>query len=759
MFIYISFGGSMAGKSVKAGNLLARKDTPVDTLWYISEGKVLAKNGNITINLKKGDFIGISDFLSGINSFDYYAAEDATIVSFCSRDQLMQSNFFSSKPENSRAIALSMNHYVRDAYIYMNTLCTRSEKIATYTRDVYDNYLKICRELHTDIELLESMDDLDDAIFLSYSHKCIYQYHKGTLMQLSNKDTATTLIENLVVPGYMIHAVGDLQEVLRSIEYVSMVIDGYNEALVNANKDDLLNRFCSLYKTIGDGHSMSETIMNTMIGICEQAIEVPKDIREKRVEELKKLSESFSTASDDTDKSVVSKLTNSLDQIIEYAKFTGTKKTILKKCIDEYKNLADQNSTEDDARRIRKEIEQHFYELYLAVLEVYLEDMEHPTIVKMFLNFGYLDEELAGIDNAVELYDLAQTYKGRPDQGIFTGLEWLIAIFTREREPSINEFDQNYEAFIKEQAGNGRIPQDKLKLYLKDRGQMVMFELSNMFKSASRMCSGRIMNFCPIFCENQILRSAKEDLIDATDVLKAAKEIIDIDYTLFYRDSLHVYNKKENIHDIVHVEIRPDIILMPVVGSRGAMWQEISGRDRMTPARMMLPVFSVESINKALLRMFAEYRWEMCKRTQGARWNDVTDPSLTSLYYDYLQFYRKNSSISVEQKEKIKLGLQRARNVYKEFFINDYIEYIKYESQGSPHLIKASRNILYMECPFSIDIRNKIASNPLYSELDHRLKIKYAQQLHKLENLEKKLSKLSADPHKEIEWERMYYRI
>ena len=67
--------------------------------------------------------------------------------------------------------------------------------------------------------------------------------------------------------------------------------------------------------------------------------------------------------------------------------------------------------------------------------------------------------------------------------------------------------------------------------------------------------------------------------------------------------------------------------------------------------------------------MCAEFRWEMCKRVQGARWNDVSDPSLTSLFCDYLQFYRKNSDLSPEQKEKIKVTLTKCKQNFKEFFI------------------------------------------------------------------------------------------
>jgi hypothetical protein len=220
-----------------------------------------------------------------------------------------------------------------------------------------------------------------------------------------------------------------------------------------------------------------------------------------------------------------------------------------------------------------------------------------------------------------------------------------------------------------------------------------------------------------------------------------------------------VFSEKENIHDVIHVEVRPDIILSPVVGTRGAMWQEISGRDRTTPARFIFPVINVENLEKLVIRVLGNYRWEICKRMQGMRWNDVTDPSLTSLYCDYLQFYRKNSDLSPEHKEKVKIGLQRYKQNFKEFFINDYSEYIKYESAGSPHLNKIARGILFSQCPFSSAIRAKLGENPIFAEVSERYRIKNGQQLHKLDNLVKKLNSKGQPIPPELKREIDFYNM
>ena len=169
------------------------------------------------------------------------------------------------------------------------------------------------------------------------------------------------------------------------------------------------------------------------------------------------------------------------------------------------------------------------------------------------------------------------------------------------------------------------------------------------------------------------------------------------------------------------------------------MWQEIVGRNRLTPARMMLPVFQLESLEKVMVRMVGEYRWEMCKRVQGARWNDVTEPSLTSLYYDFLQFYRKNPELSPDTKEKIRSGLQKCKQNFKEYFLSDYMVYIMFESKGSPHLTKNARAILFGQCPFSAPIRQALSSNPIYQELLEAHGRSVAERCKKLDNLSRKL--------------------
>ena len=56
--------------------------------------------------------------------------------------------------------------------------------------------------------------------------------------------------------------------------------------------------------------------------------------------------------------------------------------------------------------------------------------------VKMFLYFGYVDEELAGLKNAVTLYRMAEAMSDHSDIGVYTFYDWLMAIFRGQNLPA-----------------------------------------------------------------------------------------------------------------------------------------------------------------------------------------------------------------------------------------------------------------------------------------------------------------------------------
>ena len=173
----------------------------------------------------------------------------------------------------------------------------------------------------------------------------------------------------------------------------------------------------------------------------------------------------------------------------------------------------------------------------------------------------------------------------------------------------------------------------------------------------------------------------------------------------------------------------------------GALWQEIEGKKRDTPARFMFPIFLSEDLLKTMIGVCGDFRWEMTKTEQGVHWNDLSDPSLTSEYSDYIQYYRKNHDLSLEQKEKVKKILQKSGNNLRKTFVTDYYVYMISESNGSPLMNKVTRSILFNYCPFTEEIRNKLKMNPQYTELLNRYHTHQEQKLRPLMNIIRRVEK------------------
>ncbi|MBO5093965.1 MAG: hypothetical protein J6C33_06365, partial [Lachnospiraceae bacterium] len=421
-----------------------------------------------------------------------------------------------------------------------------------------------------------------------------------------------------------------------------------------------------------------------------------------------------------------------------------------------FRAMPDRNSTDDRDRAKRNALTNDFYAVYKKVFEASLKDDDLPAAVKLFLTFGFVDAGLAGAANSAYLLSIIDHYHGAPEEGIFTFYEWLCAIYNGDREPSRNEFDLDYGAYLREQKNAGKISPQQEKQMLSSKIDRVYFELENVFPLVNKMTFGRISTFCPVLSDHNLLKALSDTIVTPHRITSAINMIRSIDFSAYCRETTFADESRGIVREYLDIEVLPDVILMPNAGVRGAMWQEIEGKRRTTPSRMMLSAIALESVSQLLIRMTGEFRWEMCKRIQGAYWNNIAERSLTSEYMDYAQFYKKNHDLSPDAKEKIKLSLQKAKNSIKEMFVRDYVIWIVYEGKGSPHLNKIARTILFTYCPFSSKVREKLRQHPLYKDMLERYQLQVQQKLHHLDMLCTKIEKTGSDIPEEIERQREF---
>lgn len=454
---------------------------------------------------------------------------------------------------------------------------------------------------------------------------------------------------------------------------------------------------------------------------------------------------------------ILDELKDSLDKILDYSEIDGDLRASVTDTFKRFKICGSKLSSDENIRLLRKQITEIFYDIYYKVFMKSLNDDSIPSYIYMFLNFGYMDEELAGEEASVLLYKI---YKAGDslfnNDNIFTMYRWLKLIMSGDKNPSRNNFDQSYEEYIRQEIKNNNIDMTE-DAALNNCEMKLHFEIDNLFKSANYMTYGRVSTFVPVIIKENIMKNIPDALLSANIVTDIIDRIKAVDFSLFYRSIVYT-NEELGVSKLyVYEEYLPEIILTPCIGSRGVLWQEINGRKRNSPARMLFPIFCTSIPENIFLNVMGKYRWEICRRIQGAYWNVVAEKSLTSEYYDYLLFYKKNKDLSEQQKEKLKSLLINCRNNYSEVFARDYQTWINYESKGASKLNKISRNIFARYCPFNKDIRNSLRNNSIFTDCIDYYERHMLNDRRKYDNLYKIMQTKNIPVPKEIEETRAYY--
>ncbi len=525
-----------------------------------------------------------------------------------------------------------------------------------------------------------------------------------------------------------------------------------NKIAIDYYKSNLSIAIGAIY----DGTRFLSTINDACTQMADR-LEINLDYVESEPEEeyimaIEDTPEALFATEDDFDEDFAwSQLTNSLPRLIAYAELEPDEAEYFTQLIESYRIPSQQTSPSDESRQLRRDIAKEFYKIYYHVFMKAANSLTAPPIVSMFLNFGYMDENLLSRENALDLYRLSLIVEKECNgKGVYTIYSWLREILWGDKEPSKNNMDTDYSETINTNKRTGKISAEEAEAALHDNDAKIRFEIENMFTSANRVVYGRSSHFCPVLTDNGITRTFSSFITTADKIVSAIDAIRKKDYSAFYREITYQNKACEIDREFIMSEVLPNIILMPIVGNDGLMWQEIEGRKKDTPARFILPIFPTINISNVLTCLTGRFRWEMCKRSQGVYWNNISEPSLTSEYCDYIQFYKKNRELPEAVKDKIKATLKSCRNNYREVFVRDYETWLLYETAGSFRLNKVARRILALYCPFSKEIREHLMTNPMVKDLfSGENKILATKEKH-LELVISQLDKKGIDTPKEL---------
>ncbi|MCX8058405.1 MAG: hypothetical protein N3A58_03195 [Spirochaetes bacterium] len=398
---------------------------------------------------------------------------------------------------------------------------------------------------------------------------------------------------------------------------------------------------------------------------------------------------------------------SALNSILSFTGYNQNEGINLAKSLNKLLNFKDKFADNSELRKLRKIIQKSTWELFLCSIEKIIKDNSKiPFQINLFLKFCILDERFV----IPEHFEFLSKFddKSHSKYPVFFAFDWLSMIYNGTKVPSVNDLGQTFDDLLKEE--------EKRLIKFKDPTPIeirkLKFEVENLFEKGYRILTDSPLTAIPIFLSERLPKELNSVIITKKFIEEEVQKIVDIDYSIFYKESLF---RKENKVEIFYQEVKPEFIILPTFGSKVIMWQDSSG-NKYGPARFLIPQFFMGDFHKSLLRAFGQYRWEICKTFKGPLWADPVDGGLTGKYLDYINFYQKSQRLAQEIKEKIKEKFSQFRND-RDKFASDYVDWIDSESKGILKVNTLVREIFIFEIPFKKDTLLKLQRIPVFEKL------------------------------------------
>ncbi|WP_167957158.1 cyclic nucleotide-binding domain-containing protein [Anaerosporobacter faecicola] len=750
----------------------------LSTICLVLKGRVLIQNDGSRTVVGSGSFIGITDLYAGRMISNYIAYEDVVLYPFEVKDSSRIKDILATNKDYaglliagvSRSLVDMQKTYVefdlavQHLYKFLNNAYNEFKVLSTkvgYRVSPIDSLetlepfpAEVLRN-HANIEYYKTLSkvpiDIQKAFFscgeeLTKHH--VNEIAKDYILYMTEATERAVYISQLL--EYMI------SESSESLFYqaINVAIDVHKFGRKNDNLDAMVDQ---LIEEINKAEKLLSTKTGRVVSINREKMEKLYSILlTGTAAEIEKNEEKEEHEQVDQTM-VLNELHDSMKKILDYSGISVEEAMDMKKYVIAFRNLSDKFDSSDEARSIRRGISKMFYPIYQAVFLRAYQEKNTDKVIDLFLRYGFLDETLLSKEQLVELYSLGNQVEESIPCKVYNIRDWLIEIYEGRREPSKSEFDLDYIESVREMKKSVHMSQAEEKALLADQSKKLNYEIINMFQCNNRLVNGQVSFFVPILHQELFIKSLRDTFVTAAKVNYEINQLRDIDYSVFYRETLYYDHEKNIEKEYIQKEVFPEIILLPTAGINGVMWQEITGKKRDTSGRFLLPCFAEVDIQDMLVKVLGRFHWELCRSIQGTAWNNIKYKSLTSEYVDYIQFYRKNRDLSPETKERIKLQIQKGKNNSREIFVIDYVNWIKNESKGAIRLNKYVRELLAMYCPFNKKIRDRLMAQPLFAEAMNRFNREHAKKIHEIELRYKALEKEKIDLTEELIATRDFY--
>ncbi len=762
-----------------ANQTIFEKGEPIEFAGLIIDGIVNVQWEGGIYQIGAGDVIGFAGLREGVHSCTYHSENGVKMCPFLVKGETPLEHLLSGDSKTVSIILRSLaNHACKRMGGYLR-LYEESEgifRILTTASRKYQDYAAQILGVKPDMYDWNSVEPFYEECEIG---KELQQFYTE-LGSVSLDDIQRFAGERHAVARYLAEDVLDFMDLLGDYcEKLIQISQRDYEEIVSGKKDCLLLQYFRLYKTgVDEGADLSffQLQINYLLQILEDIEGRSKRERglsfgyskEKWIEVFAlykgsaKAEEGQSQANEEEIRSLVEKeLRDSMNRLVQYSGIEEEKQSQFLEYWKEYVGMKNKGGDEEELRRILRRIEEIFYDIYEGVFLHAEEDKNSNLYVRLFLNFGFMDEKIFQEKDLIALYSCQMQLEKAAEMkyNVYTIYQWLQAIYSGKKEPSKNEFDMDYREVFLDMKRTRRFTPGEEAAYFADSQGKLRFEIKNMFRKNNRQISGQMGFFCPVLTGEQLLQGIEGNFLTYEEIENGMDELRKIDFSAFYRETMYQNPEKKIERAQIMVEVLPDIILMPGVGIRGSMWQDIEGKRRVSPGRFILPIFLCGDINEILYKLVGKFRWELCRTIQGAYWNNMTEKSLTAEFYDYLQFYKKNRDLNDQAKQKIRDKMKQYRNNFSEIFVSDYVQWIRYESKGASKLNRVARDILLRYCPFAKEYRDALGNNPMFSESIGIWERKNDMKIRAVLNQQVHLEKAGAEITQELKDTLDFYRM
>ncbi len=747
-----------AMNQVPEGTIIFKEGDIANYVGLVLRGRIQIVSRGAKITAGAGTFIGMADFATGRFQSTYRALDNVIVYIFEITSYQDLKKAVSVNRDYGGLLIASQTRFIKELERIRGDLEVQGNKLVRFLSDTYKELITFSVRSGYPTQDISSLHDL------SPRNSEVADIQEAVEYYCASSELSIDLYKTFYSDSKVsIYAAKQQVEVIRSLIHECSELATYIaqalSCLYTEGDNNLVKQVLKLIKDTSEDKNNKESIshlydrcvemINNTENVLNQNTGYEVIINRQYLEEayFSIMSGDFTESKQESDRketqldenTIIMEVKDTLNKILKFSGETEEEIRAFKELLSEFVHLEDKSSTEDNARKLRRKLSEEFYHLYEKVFIKAYHEQESKLWIDLFLNFGFIDENLLTREQIIDLCRLHFDQENGNPCRVYSMRDWLTRIYEEKKEPSKSEFDLDYYDNLRERKRIEKLSERDIASLSQNKDMKLEYEIKNMLKYNTRISSGRITMFVPFLHKEVFYSRIQKCFHTAKEINAAVNRLLSIDYSIFHRE--RVYSDLENgvTKEYIMEQVFPDIILLPICGSRAIMWQEITGRKRNTPGRFLIPALTEENLEGMLVELFGRFRWELCRTIQGTAWNNIQYPSLTSEYVDYIQFYHKNRDLTTEKKERLKSQIARGRGNNREVFLIDYIAWVTREQRGEIRLNKVARAMLATYVPFPKEIRERVMAQPIFAEAYAKFE---RQRAHKVRELETRIRAL-----------------